>query len=293
MENFVELPFSFCYDRSSAPSLQEVVDSLQGINSILKRTPKILTELIGVQVSSVEACVNNLKTGSLYEDLVVKFMMGGEEQMDLFLSDMHNKIMNHKVVPYAVFLALVVCGGVAAYNIFAPENVPISPVVNSYNNTIINVISADVEKDPEQVRSIIEKVIPKVDDIKLAKDSYKILKVFSDSDSLKIKEVPELELKKDVVKSFPENLDLESVEKVRKFEKVEVQIRAADLDSVKRGWAAKVPVLGGVRIRVNVADEVDISSVQIGESLNVDLTVVYKNESGIDIPNFGTICKIY
>ena len=86
---------------------------------------------------------------------------------------------------------------------------------------------------------------------------------------------------------------MESVEKVRKFEKVEVQIRAADLDSVKRGWAAKVPVLGGVRIRVNVADEVDISSVQIGESLNVDLTVVYKNESGIDIPNFGTICKIY
>lgn len=291
--NEIYLPMPFFFDRKTIPSLQEVVDSLQGFDAIAKRFPKILSALLEAPIKSVSVDVNRIEIGSLYDDLIVKFGFGGQEQMDFFMKEMHEKFMNHKAVPFFLFFALLIAGGIIAYNVVAPDEASSSAVINSNNTTIINMISADVGKDPDAVREIIERAIPRSDSIKLAKDSYKIFSAFADSSALKFKNFEQYELPKDVVDTFPSSLDFDSVQDLKDFEKVDVQIRAADLDSVKSGWAAKVPVVSEHRIKVKVADGVDVTKVQIGANVKADITVVYKSKESKLVPGYCVIRKIH
>ena len=291
--NEIYLPMPFFFDRKTIPSLQEVVDSLQGFDAIAKRFPKILSALLEAPIKSVSVDVNRIEIGSLYDDLIVKFGFGGQEQMDFFMKEMHEKFMNHKAVPFFLFFTLLIAGGIIAYNVVAPDEASSSAVINSNNTTIINMISADVGKDPAAVREIIERAIPRSDSIKLAKDSYKIFSAFADSSALKFKDFEQYELPKDVVDTFPSSLDFDSVQDLKDFEKVDVQIRAADLDSVKSGWAAKVPAVSEHRIKVKVADGVDVTKVQIGANVKADITVVYKSKESKLVPGYCVIRKIH
>lgn len=291
--NEISLPMSFFFDRKTIPSLQEVVDSLQGFDAIAKRFPKILSALLEAPIKSVSVDVNKIEIGSLYDDLVVKFGFGGQTQMDLFMKEMHEKFMNHKAVPFFLFFALLIAGGIIAYNVVAPDEASSSAVINSNNTTIINMISADVGKDADAVREIIERAIPRSDSIKLAKDSYKIFSAFGDSSALKFKDFEQYELPKDVVDTLPSSLDLDAVQELQDLENVDVEIRAADLDSVKRGWAAKVPAVSDKRIKVKVAEGVDVTKVQIGSNVKADITVVHKVKDGVLEPGYCIIRKIY
>ena len=216
--NEIYLPMPFFFDRKTIPSLQEVVDSLQGFDAIAKRFPKILSALLEAPIKSVSVDVNRIEIGSLYDDLIVKFGFGGQEQMDFFMKEMHEKFMNHKAVPFFLFFALLIAGGIIAYNVVAPDEASSSAVINSNNTTIINMISADVGKDPDAVREIIERAIPRSDSIKLAKDSYKIFSAFADSSALKFKDFEQYELPKDVVDTFPSSLDFDSVQDLKAME---------------------------------------------------------------------------
>ena len=77
--NEISLPMPFFFDRRTTPSLQEVVDSLQGFDAIAKRFPKILSALLGAPIKSVTVDVNKIEIGSLYDDLIVKFGFGGQD----------------------------------------------------------------------------------------------------------------------------------------------------------------------------------------------------------------------
>lgn len=291
--NEISLPMPFFFDRRTTPSLQEVVDSLQGFDGIAKRFPKILSALLDAPIKSVTVDVNKIEIGSLYDDLVVKFGFGGQEQTDLFMKEMHEKFMNHKAVPFILFFALLIAGGIIAYKVISPGDASSSPVINSNNTTIINMISADVGKDADAVREIIERAIPRSDSIKLAKDSYKIFSAFGDSDSLRFRNFDEYKLPKDVVDTLPSSLDFDAVQELQDLENVDVEIRAADLDSVKRGWAAKVPAVSDKRIKVKVAEGVDVTKVQIGSNVKADITVVHKVKGSVLEPGYCIIRKIY
>lgn len=209
------------------------------------------------------------------------------------MKEMHEKFMNHKAVPFFLFFALLIAGGIIAYRVISPGDASSSPVINSNNTTIINMISADVGKDADAVREIIERAIPRSDSIKLAKDSYKIFSAFGDSDSLRFRNFDEYKLPKDVVDTLPSSLDLDAVQELQDLENVDVEIRAADLDSVKRGWAAKVPAVSDKRIKVKVAEGVDVTKVQIGSNIKADITVVHKVKGSVLEPGYCIIRKIY
>lgn len=292
MENLVSLPMPLFMDRDTRPSIQEVADSLLGFEAIAKRFPKILSKIMDLPVNSVSVNVNKIEIGSLFEDLIVKLGFGTQEQMDMFLKEMHDKFMDHKAVPYLLFFALLVAGGVAAYRVISPGEPPMAPVINS-NNTIFTLIASDVGKDPETIRSIVEHAVPYSDSIKLSKDSYKIFKAFGNSGSLKFRNYEGYELPGNVVDSFPKNVDFESIQDLREFEGIEVQIRAADMDSASRGWAAKIPSVTKSRIKLKVAEGVDVAKAQIGKSIKADITVVYKLKGDKVVPNYCILRKIY
>lgn len=299
-ENEISIPMSMYFDRTTPPTLQEVVDSLQGFDAIVKRFPKILSELTDLPVTSVSVNVNKIEIGSLYDDLIVKLFFGDQNQMDLFIKNIHDRFMNHKSIPYLVFFALLIYGASSVCNsLFAGsdsdvhEENEISNVVNSNNNIVVNMISAEVGKDPEAVRAIIERAIPRSDSLKIAKESFKVFSAFADSSAIRFREFDGYRVPREFVGALPPVSSVEAIEDMKDFEKVEVQIRAADMDSMKTGWGAKIPAVCDRRIRVKVSASVDASKITIGSSVSADVTVVYKSDGEDMVPSYAMIRKIY
>jgi hypothetical protein len=65
------------------------------------------------------------------------------------------------------------------------------------------------------------------------------------------------------------------------------------MDSLKTGWAARIPAVYDKRLKVKVAGAVDASKINMGASVKADVTVVYKNEGGEMVPSYAMIRKIY
>ena len=281
-EMFVEdgsvcVPFRIRYSRGSVPSVSEVVDSLIGVESIAKRLPKVVSALVGVPVSDAVVSVNSVKTGILYDDLVVKFVFGGQEQMDLFLKDMHMKFMDHKAIPVLAFVALVSFGAYGVFNLFGDKSNS-SNVVNSYNNNVVNVISLDSGKSVEDVEKILKSVSAGTSELRLAKDSLKVLSAARAGGDFSVDGAPPIT--SDVVSSIPSWSDVEEVDEIVKLQDVAVNVRSMDLDSDKRGWSVVIPSIGDGRLKMNLDDGVERTAVVPGKLLKADVSVYYKVHDG-------------
>ena len=279
--NVIAVPFRFSYSRSGVPSINEIIESLQGVDAIMRRTPKAMKKLIGIDISGVSVSVNFIKTGSLYDDIVVNFMFGGRKQMDLFLKEMHEKFMNHKVIPVLVFLALLGGGALSVYK-FSSIPGASNPIINSYNTNIINIIASDSGKSVESVQKILDSVVPKSEEVKLAKESLKVLAAARAGGDIKVN--GDMHIDSAFISAVPVWKDMDKIEDILNLENTDANIRAVDIDSSTNGWAVVIPAVGKKRIKMLFAEGVDKSKIVLGKPMKVDVSVLYEIRNDEKIP---------
>ena len=76
------------------------------------------------------------------------------------------------------------------------------------------------------------------------------------------------------------------------FEGVELEIRATDLDSLKRGWAARLPSISDRRMPLQIDGGVDTSKLAGGKAVKGDVTVVFRREEGKNVPRRAYLRKL-
>jgi hypothetical protein len=278
----VFVPFRLKYSRDTAPTVSEVVDSLLGMEAMAKRLPKVVSALVGVPIGEAVVTVNRVKTGSLYDDIVVKLVFGGQEQMDLFLKEMHDRFMQHKAIPVLALAAMVGIGVYSVYSIFGDRDGS-SSVVNSYNTNIVNVISLDSGKSVADVERILKSVTTGPAELKIAKDSLKLLSAARAGGDFEIEGAPAI--RREIIEAIPAWKDVEEVDEVVRMDSVELNVRSMDLDSDRKGWFVVIPSVSDERIKMNVDDGVDKFAVVPGRPLMADVSVYYRVADGVRTAN--------
>ena len=72
-----------------------------------------------------------------------------------------------------------------------------------------------------------------------------------------------------------------------------MQIRATDLDSVRRGWAAVIPIFGDRRVKVHLEMNVPPEKLAGKKAVRADLTVVFKTDkTGERVPVLAHVRRI-
>ncbi|MGO9018979.1 MAG: hypothetical protein ACLQVJ_11590 [Syntrophobacteraceae bacterium] len=275
------------YSNRDLIPLKEVASSLLSLESIIKHSPSVLEQLFpGVMIKDTQVYIEKLTAGSLYEDIIVKFIFGSQARLDQFISDAREtlymtKLSTNKQILTAIVASLILSGGsfcAGKYLLAKPEEVAKIEINNS-NIIVYGAGLAGVSSD--EFKKMISKSL-KGKESKIGKDAIKIVRPAKRDPEAQIifDGNPVISVSPESIKAMPDFVPEEDDEEIEEFSNVQLQIRAIDLDSLKRGWAAIIPSLGNSRVRLQLAPTVKPEQLTAGGRVYGNISVLYRHSDG-------------
>ena len=88
----IEIHQHIHYSNREFVPLREIAKGLLALEAIIKQSPSVLESLFpGTQIESVEVFINELKYGSIWQDIVIKFVFGSQKKIDQFIMSLREK----------------------------------------------------------------------------------------------------------------------------------------------------------------------------------------------------------
>ncbi|CAG22808.1 hypothetical protein [Photobacterium profundum] len=284
--------------------INDVIKALDGLQEVIGLVPNFFEEIdSSLSVIDLKIYIDELKTGSLIEDLLVKVTFGGQDELDLFCSEksksIHTFLDKHGVkdknmrTGLILIVALLIgAGSVAAINKFdelTNSKNKALPTIQANNNIILNIAADHFEEDSDTVKNALDTVVKLYGSDKLSKATQKIIapaKLETDAE-LKLftggnKTDPIYTFEKSYINAIPAQIDDKSKIQMN-YESVKIIIDGMDLISHTSGWRATIPDLSSVRIPITIPRDADLYEISKKQNYLVDLLVIYKQEKDGDL----------
>ena len=282
------------YSNKEFIPLSEIAESLLALEKLIKQSPSTIESFFpGLKIYQIEVYLNELQSGSLWEDIVIKFIFGNQEKFDEVISNSREKLgikylADHPKLLSAILLALLLTGGHKALKA-NPETIPQHlQTIEITNNIVINTGAELSEMKPEEFKRIITDSVNK--NASFTKNAIKIVKPAKreKNASITFDDTPSLTIPPEAVLAMPGFVDNETpAETIQEFNEVEVLIRATDLDHKRTGWGAVIPSISDKRTRLQLAPSINPETLTQKRNFTGDVTVVFKyNDEGMKIPKF-------
>lgn len=265
------------YSNREPVPIKEIVESLLGLEQVIRMSPRVLQGLTGVEIDHIDIFVEQLETGSLMETVLIKLFFKSEDDLNTFLDKVRGKLekpMARNILIGSVLTALVGYGAYLAAS--AQKGAAAGTVtITANNNTIINVGAGETNLTPEAFKAIVEAAVQ--DKKELAQSAVKVLKParLDEQASIQFDNHEKLALPAAVVKATPRTVDIEAQKKIEDLLDVDLEIRATNLDSQKQGWAALLPGKIDRRIKLQLGDGVDPLDVAGKLKVRADISIYY------------------
>ena len=269
----------------------QVSEALAALDSIVKTTPAVLESFFeGTSIDDVELYLRELRAGSLWEDFFVKFLFGTQEELDGFIDRTRermgmDKLSDNSRILSAVILTLVLVGGSYAVTQFL-KNPEAAVHIEANNNVIISIGAEASGMSPEDFISIIRAAVS--DERKLANDAIRVIRPAKQGEGggLQMDGDASLSIDRETIAAIPSDVFPEQPdETLEDYRDVEIEIRATDLDSHKRGWGVRIPVLSERRLPMQIDAMIDTSELAAGSRFRGDVTAVMRlSKEGDRVP---------
>ncbi|MCS0334418.1 hypothetical protein AB6D65_06345 [Vibrio alginolyticus] len=273
------------YSNKEYVPIGEIARSLIAFESLVKQAPEVLEALFpDAKVIDVEVFIKELRSDSIWEDLVVKLIFGNQQRFDECIDNTRQQLGIEKIMNNnpnflsAVLVAMILAGG--AYYLgksSTPLDKEAKATVEANNNTIIQIGAGMVDMTAEEFTHIVISAIQ--DKEKLAENSLNVIKPakFDPNATITFNEDPSIQISNASIRAMPEyKSKTESTEDVvEDFHDVRLEIRAIDLDSTKRGWAVVAPSLHKRRVKLQLDPTIKPMDIKNKLSINGHITVVW------------------
>lgn len=270
MDGLKELKSTYTikYTNKDPLPIQSVIDSLNALEKILARTPRIMEKMVpGLEIVEADFFVSAIETGSLTDSFLVKLIIKDPKNREKIDELLENILSGDEAVLRTVLA--IAAGGIIGFGVQQAISSSSMPTTNieAHNSVIFNSgssinISHDTIK--EAVNSIgSPKAVAKEAILALSParlDPNATIEVFDLPENVKI------DIPSKVITSAPEAYEPpQAKEKYINYKNVNILISASDSDFHDKGWA-------GV---INNVDEVPSSRIKLELSENIDLKEVY------------------
>ena len=277
------------YSNHDQIQLSQVAESLLALERIIQRTPSALEQIFDqTKIEKVYVYINKLEAGSLYEDIVVKFFFASQENMDKNILAAREKCgmeaLDKKPVLKFVLFSTLLFGGIYAATYFGSTDENKIIIQNQYNYSI-KLGSESSGLSEREFRHIIESSIS--NKANLAKDTTKFIRPAKSDQTASIyfDEENEVFIPSEVIRAIPTSIqDDIADEYLSDYKNVEISIRATDLDSFKRGWAAVIEKVSDRRISLQLDSDIDPETIMGLRTFHGDVTVLFERGGNGDIP---------
>lgn len=282
---YQEISQRIYYSNKEYVPVGEIAHSLIAFESLVKQAPEVLEALFpDVKIIDVEVFIKELRSDSIWEDLVVKLIFGNQQRFDECIDNTRQKLGIEKIMNNnpnflsAVLVAMILAGG--AYYLgksSSPTDKEAKATIEANNNTIIQIGAGMVDMTAEEFTSIVVSAIK--DKEKLAENSSKVVKPAKRDSKATItfNEDPNIQISNASVRAMPEYKGKaeEPEDIIEDFHDVRLEIRAIDLDSTKRGWAVVAPSLHKRRVKLQLDPSIKPMDLKNRLSIDGHITVVW------------------
>ena len=296
----IEVRQQLYYSNKKIISVKEIAESLIALENLIQQSKSVVESIFpGTTISSIDVFISKLHSNSIWEDLIIKFIFGGQERFDQFITDFRNKIKMDVLIDhpflFSVILGSLVLAGGGYYLIKHKPHDSVSQKILEVNNTlIVNVGAEYLKMDPKELQKLIVDSVKDKD--KLASNAIKIVGpakkdpnttiTFNNDERLRISS----EFVSAMPNAIPDDVDEEFIQE---YQSLYMEVRAIDLDSTKRGWAVVVPNFGNKRIKMQIDSEINVEQMLERRHFYGDATVIFKiSKDGIKQPVLVFLRKI-
>ncbi|MEK8090935.1 hypothetical protein [Thermithiobacillus plumbiphilus] len=270
------------YSNKNLVPLRDVAESLLALEAVIRQSPDVLDALFpGTKISSVDVFINELKSDSIWEDLIVKFVFGSQQKLDELINNIRERVGMDNLVRNPKLLSIVIITMVfAGATYFMLRDKKATPeqksTIEANNNTIINIGAGLLEFDALEFKALIEGAVKDKDT--LARNAIKVVRPAKrDPDaSITFNGNSELMITPASIQAMPQVIpEPEDEQFVEDFPAIDLEIRATDLDSTKRGWAVVVPELGKNRVRLQIDPSINPEIIAEQRRFKGSVTVIF------------------
>lgn len=275
--------------------VRDVIESLKGLQDLSARfLPRTLSALVNEDVIAGELYVEGFEEGSFITDALTKLFFRSEEDVMNFLGKINageyreawkiaydaspggDKPMQ-KIVGVSVVIAALIGAG-AWYAAHDDKQAQVS--IQANNNTVIAIGAEAYSVNPDAFAKIIAAAVGP-DRKRLAEDAARVIAPAKNDPQASVKVAGEegLTFVPATVKATPRTPNFGKSEFDEHYPDVDLQIRASDRDSSKRGWAGVIPGLIDHRVKVILADGVPADTIANKFSVRADVTVRYGKQA--------------
>lgn len=274
----VSVPQQIFYSTKGSVPVGEIAESLLALERLMKHSKPLFEEVFpGVVIDSIDVYAEAILNGSLYEDLVIKFVFGTQENFDEHIFKLRKRIGMDKLDKHPRLLGLLITALITGAIVYLWTGKEAVPSIEANHNTIINIGAGELEMDAKDLHLIIKTLVTK--DREVAKSAVSVVRpAKSDpSASIEFNGYESSVITPDAIRDFPDSIpDPEETEEIQDFDELRIQIRATDLDSHKRGWAAVAPALSDERVKLQFDPHIQPEELAKGQTVIVVASVVFK-----------------
>lgn len=156
----------FFYSNHDPLPIEDVADSLLAMKALIEAVPEVFIGLFpSVSIQGLSIYVNEIKTGSLLEDLVVRFVWGNQSKLESDVDRARSflkveSLLQNKLLLSCIVLALILRGGIY---LLEKQNAPESQraILQGNQNNVVIIGSKLAEGEPSVLQGIIDSVISK------------------------------------------------------------------------------------------------------------------------------------
>lgn len=265
------------YNTRKPVPIRDVIIALQGLEGLLRPVPLVLSTLTGVEIEGSEFLIHSLETGSLIEDIVVRFFFKDRAKLDAFIDRLAEK-KGMKTVAIAAIVS-----GLVGYGLHVASGNKPAPTITATNSVIFQNGAGVLNVSPEAFQGAIAAAVAG-DKKRVAESALKLAApVRADPQSSVSFGVPQavaapaLSIPWAAVTEAPARIELEPNERVEEYKNTELIVRATDLDNRTRGWAGR---LGTREERLPIELDPSVAEAELfgRTSVRVDAALVFREK---------------
>jgi hypothetical protein len=261
----------------------QVANALLSLQALAVRTSFALEDLFeGTSIQAATVYLDTLETGSLIERFFIRFVFGDQQRFDDFVDKPRTRLgfdqPSERKLVAAMLLLLMLAGYEYAVKVWRSDSAAKAIQINQ--NIVINAGSEASGLSPEAIRKAIA-AASAANPATLANDALRLLSPAKTggASSIRLDDDPTLQISPDVISSMPSQILPERpFESMRDFENVEIEIRATDLDSSKRGWGVRVPSISSRRMPMEIGLDVNPRALASGATVKGNITVAFEGK---------------
>ena len=265
------------YNTKQPVPIKEVIIALQGLDGVLRTVPLVLTALTGIESQGSEFLIESLETGSLIEDVAIKFFFKDRANLDAFVEKMGEK----KIVKTAVIAAII--GGVVGYGLHWAAGQKATPTIQATNSVIIQNGAGALNITPEAFAAALQAAT--VGNKKpIAESALKLTSPVRGEPGSEVTfgepntdATPNVRIPHSAVAEAPARIELKPYERTEELKNTVLNLRATDLDSKKRGWAGRLDSRED-RLPIELDPSVAESEIFGRTSVRVDAALVFREK---------------